>query len=125
MIMQTPRLEIDLAKIGHNVREVIKLYGAKGLTMTGVTKGVCGDPLVAEVYLKNGISVLGDSRIANLRKMREAGIRAPFILLRLPTPGEAETVVRNCSISFNSEVESDPGAFRRGASAMAPAMVSS
>jgi predicted amino acid racemase len=104
MIMSTPRLEIDLAKIGHNVREVFKLYGVKGLTMTGVTKGVCGDPLVAEVYLKNGISVLGDSRIANIRKMREAGIRAPFILLRLPAPGEAEAVVRDCSISFNSEV---------------------
>jgi len=105
MIMSTPRLEIDLAKIGHNVREVIKLYGTKGLTMTGVTKGVCGDPLVAEVYLKNGISVLGDSRIANIRKMREAGIRAPFILLRLPAPGEAEVVVRDCSISFNSEAK--------------------
>ncbi|TRZ90332.1 alanine/ornithine racemase family PLP-dependent enzyme [bacterium] len=105
MIMDTPRLEIDLAKIGHNVREVIKLYGAKGLTIMGVTKGVCGDPLVAEVYLKNGVSVLGDSRIANLRKMRAAGIRAPFILLRLPAPGEAESVVRECSISLNSEAK--------------------
>ena len=102
--MGTPRLEIDLAKIGHNVREMIKLYGAKGLTITGVTKGVCGDPLVADVYLRNGISVLGDSRIANIRKMKEAGIRAPFILLRLPTPGEADAVVRDCSISFNSEL---------------------
>jgi len=102
--MGTPRLEIDLAKIGHNVREVIKLYGAKGLTITGVTKGVCGDPLVAGVYLKNGISVLGDSRIANIRRMREAGIRAPFILLRMPAPGEADAVVRECSLSFNSEL---------------------
>ena len=102
--MGTPRLEIDLAKIGHNVREVIKLYGAKGLTITGVTKGVCGDPLVAGVYLKNGISVLGDSRIANIRRMREAGIRAPFILLRMPAPGEADAVVRECSLSFNSEI---------------------
>ena len=103
--MQTPRLEIDLAKIGHNVREVIKLYGAKGLKIAGVTKGVCGDPIVAEVYLKNGISILGDSRIANLKKMQEAGIRATFILLRLPALGEAESVVRNCSISLNSEAK--------------------
>ena len=100
----TPRLEIDLAKIGHNVREVIKLYGAKGLTITGVTKGVCGDPLVAEVMVRNGISVLGDSRLANIRRMRKAGIRVPFILLRLPAPGEAAAVVRDCSISLNSEM---------------------
>jgi len=116
--MGTPRLEIDLAKIGHNVREVIKLYGAKGLTITGVTKGVCGDPLVADVYVKNGISVLGDSRIANIRKMREAGIPVPFILLRLPTPGEADAVVRDCSISLNSELnvirELSAAALRQG-----------
>jgi ornithine racemase len=103
--MDTPRLEIDLAKIGHNVREMIRLYGAKGLTITGVTKGVCGDPLVAEVYLKNGLSVLGDSRLANIRKMRDAGIRAPFVLLRLPASGEADAVVRDCSISLNSEID--------------------
>ncbi len=103
--MDTPRLEIDLAKIGHNVREMIRLYGAKGLTITGVTKGVCGDPLVAEVYLKNGISVLGDSRLANFRKMRDAGIRAPFLLLRLPARGEADAVVRDCAISLNSEID--------------------
>lgn len=103
--MDTPRLEIDLAKIGHNVREMIRLYGAKGLTITGVTKGVCGDPAVAEVYLKNGISVLGDSRLANIRKMRDAGIRAPFVLLRLPASGEADAVVRDCSFSLNSELD--------------------
>lgn len=103
--MDTPRLEIDLAKIGHNVREMIRLYGAKGLTITGVTKGVCGDPVVAEVYLKNGISVLGDSRLANIRKMRDAGIRAPFVLLRLPASGEADAVVRDCSFSLNSELD--------------------
>ncbi len=102
--MDTPRLEIDLAKIGHNVREMIRLYGAKGLTITGVTKGVCGDPVVAEVYLKNGISVLGDSRLANIRKMRGAGIRAPFVLLRLPASGEAEAVARDCALSLNSEL---------------------
>jgi predicted amino acid racemase len=102
--VDTPRLEIDLAKIGHNVREMIRLYGAKGLTITGVTKGVCGDPLVAEVYVKNGIPVLGDSRLANIRKMREAGIRAPFVLLRLPAMGEADAVVRDCALSLNSEL---------------------
>jgi ornithine racemase len=103
--MDTPRLEIDLAKIGYNVREMIRLYGAKGLTITGVTKGVCGDPVVADVYLKNGISVLGDSRLANIRKMRDAGIRAPFLLLRLPASGEADAVVRDCSLSLNSELD--------------------
>jgi predicted amino acid racemase len=103
--MKTPRLEIDLAKIGHNVRQMIKLYGAKGVGITGVTKGVCGEPIIANVFLRNGITIIADSRIANLRKMREAGINAPLLLLRLPTLNEADSVVKHADISLNSELE--------------------
>jgi predicted amino acid racemase len=103
--MKTPRLEIDLAKIGHNVRQMIQLYGAKGVGITGVTKGVCGDPIIANVFLRKGITILADSRIANLRKMREAGINASFLLLRLPTLNEADSVVLQADISLNSELE--------------------
>ena len=102
--MNTPRLEIDLAKIGHNVREMVRLYGAMGVGIIGVTKGVLGDPVIAEIFVKNGITVLADSRIANLRKMREAGIRATRLLLRMPTLSEADAVVRHADISLNSEV---------------------
>jgi predicted amino acid racemase len=103
--MNTPRLEIDLAKIGHNVREMVRLYGTKGVGIIGVTKGVLGDPVIADVFVRNGISVLGDSRIANLRRMREAGIRASRLLLRMPALSEAATVVRHTDISLNSEVD--------------------
>lgn len=103
--MNTPRLEIDLAKIGHNVREMVRLYGAKGVGLIGVTKGVLGDPVIADVFVRNGISVLADSRIANLQRMREAGIRATRLLLRMPTLSEADAVVRHADMSLNSEVE--------------------
>jgi predicted amino acid racemase len=103
--MKTPRLEIDLAKIGHNVRELVRLYGAKGVGIVGVTKGVLGEPLIADVFVRNGITTLADSRLANLRRMQEAGIRANWLLLRMPAPGEAEDVVRQADISLNSEVE--------------------
>jgi predicted amino acid racemase len=102
--MNTPRLEIDLAKIGHNVREMVRLYGAKGVRIIGVTKGVLGEPVIADVFVRNGISILADSRIANLQKMRKAGIRATWLLLRMPTLSEAEAVVRHSDISLNSEV---------------------
>jgi predicted amino acid racemase len=102
--MNTPRLEIDLAKIGHNVREMVRLYGAKGVGIVGVTKGVLGEPVIADVFVRNGISILADSRIANLQRMREAGIRATWLLLRMPTLSEADAVVRYADISLNSEV---------------------
>ncbi len=102
--MNTPRLEIDLAKIGHNTREIIRLYGAKGVRIIGVTKGVLGDPVIADVFVRNGITILADSRIANLRKMQEAGIKAIWLMLRMPTLSDAEAVVRHADISLNTEL---------------------
>ncbi|NIM89418.1 MAG: alanine/ornithine racemase family PLP-dependent enzyme [Candidatus Aminicenantes bacterium] len=103
--MRTPRIEIDLSKITHNVRNLTQLFGSKGIGIVGVTKGVCGDPKIANLYLNSGIKIIGDSRIANFRRMQEAGIQAPFLLLRLPSLSEIESVVKYTDISLNSEVK--------------------
>lgn len=101
--MGAPRIEIDLAKIGHNVRSLCSLFGTKGVCITAVTKAVLGDPLVAKTLVDNGIKAIGDSRIANIRKMKEAGIKAEFTLIRSPMPSEAEDVVQYADISLNTE----------------------
>ena len=101
--MTTPRLEIDLAKIAHNAKKLKELYGSKGISVFGVTKGVCGDPHIANVLLRSGISVLADSRIPNIRRMLDAGVQAQFVLLRAPIPSQIEDVVRYVDISLNSE----------------------
>ena len=101
--MGAPRLEIDLDKIGHNVRSLRTLFGAKGICITAVTKAVLGAPLVAEVLVGNGIKAIGDSRIANIRRMKEAGVEAEFTLIRSPMPSETEDVVQYADISLNTE----------------------
>ena len=101
--MSAPRLEIDLDKIGHNVRSLSTLFGTKGICITAVTKVVLGDPLVAEALVDNGIKAIGDSRIANIRRMKEAGIEAEFTLTRSPMLSEAEDVVQYADISLNTE----------------------
>jgi predicted amino acid racemase len=102
--MPSPRLEIELYKIGQNARNLIALYGSKGITITAVTKGICGSPEVANVLLRSGINSLGDSRIANILRMREAGTKAQFVLLRPPIPSETEQVVRLADMSLNTEI---------------------
>jgi len=101
----TPRIEIDLSKIAHNVRTLSGLYGSRGIRIVGVTKGVCGEPRIARTFLKNGVGIIGDSRIANLIRMRDAGIQAPFLLLRLPAVSEADAVVSHSDISLNTEMD--------------------
>jgi len=101
--MGTPRIEIDLNKIGHNVRSLNTLFGSKGICITAVTKAVLGDPLVARTLVDNGIKAIGDSRIANIRRMKEAGIEAEFTLTRSPMPSEAEDIVLYADVSLNTE----------------------
>ncbi|MCX6363102.1 MAG: alanine racemase [Actinobacteria bacterium] len=53
-----------------------------GLSPVGVTKSACGDPAVGQAMLRGGATALADSRLANLAKLRAAGVRAPLWLLR-------------------------------------------
>ena len=102
--MLTPRIEINLEKIAHNTKILKGLYGSKGIDIIGVTKVVCGNPTIANVLIKNGISILADSRLENIQRMTEAVVDAEFLLLRTPFLSQAESVVKYVDISLNSEI---------------------
>jgi len=102
--METPRINIDLGKIVHNAKKLKSLYGSKGIAVTAVTKVVCGDPRIVSALRKSGIETFADSRISNIRRMRNAGINARFVLIRTPILSQAMSVVREADVSLNSEV---------------------
>ena len=102
--MLTPRLDINLEKIAHNAKALKDLYGSKGIDVIGVTKVVCGNPYIAKVLVKSGIRILADSRIENIRRMRNAGVQAQFLLSRTPCLSQAEAVVKYADISLNTEL---------------------
>jgi len=102
--MVTPRLQIDLTKIHHNTRRLVEHLSKRGVSVTGVTKVALGDPDIARVMLRAGVDSLGDSRIENIRKMREAGVDARFILLRTPQISRVSEVVEHADVSFNTEL---------------------
>ncbi|WP_084500723.1 alanine/ornithine racemase family PLP-dependent enzyme [Halalkalibacillus halophilus] len=100
-----PKIEINLSKIAHNARMLKSMYQSKGIHIMGVTKGVCGSLEIANLLVDQGISQLGDSKIENLKRMKEAGVQAEFVLLRTPALSEIEAVVDYADISLNSELE--------------------
>ncbi len=102
--MSTPRIEIDLGKIEHNICRLKEIYGSRGVGISAVTKVVCGNPEIAEVLVRSGIGILADSRIVNIRRMRDAGVAARFMLLRTPFLSQVEAVVRYADISLNSDL---------------------
>jgi predicted amino acid racemase len=105
MTKNNPALMIDLQKIQHNARVVTTLCRKHGIQVAAVTKGFCALPEVAEAMLQGGCSMLADSRVKNLQKLREKQFNMEHILLRAPMISEAEEVVQCADISLNSEVE--------------------
>jgi ornithine racemase len=103
--MTAPRLEIDLAKLHHNARTLVERLGARGVTVTAVTKGTLGSTAVAIELLRAGVGGLGDSRIENIEALREAGVTAPVTLIRSPMPSQVDRVVAHADVSVNTEAE--------------------
>lgn len=102
--MATPRLEINLEKISHNIKSLIASYGGKGISISAVTKVVCGNILIAKLLLKAGITILADSRMDNLIKISRAGLSCQLLLLGPPMLSQAAAIVQYTHISLNTEM---------------------
>lgn len=101
----SPRIEIDLAKIEDNTRHLVTLLSHQGISVTGITKATLGSPDVALAMIAGGVARIGDSRIANLERLRRAGITVPMMLIRSPTPAECERAVTTATVSLVSEMD--------------------
>ena len=99
-----PRLEIDLDKLEHNAREVVRLCSASGINVTGVIKGMSGIPEAAARFVSGGCVRIASSRLDQLEESRAFGIDVPTELLRIPMISEADRVIRSADISLNSEL---------------------
>lgn len=99
------RIEVDCSKIRQNTEAVVKLCRPAGIQVVGTTKACCGHPEVARAMLAGGVTMLADSRLRNIRRLRAAGISCGIMLLRLPAPSQVDDVVRLADVSLNTQVE--------------------
>lgn len=97
-------LTIDLDVVEANAGALVTECATHGIAVTGVTKAVCGHPEVAAAMLRAGVTGLGESRVENIARLREAGIDAPITMLRVPSLSYADSVVELADLSLNSEV---------------------
>ena len=103
--MKNPALVINLEKIEKNAKSIVNLCKKYGIQVAGVTKVTCAIPEVGKAMLKGGCYMLADSRIENLKKLRESGINdIEFLLLRLPMISDADETVKWADMSLNSEI---------------------
>ncbi|HEY5386283.1 MAG TPA: alanine/ornithine racemase family PLP-dependent enzyme [Thermoleophilia bacterium] len=98
-----PTVTVDLSKLRDNTRRVVGAL--PGIEVVGVTKVSCGSPQVGRMLLAGGVRALGDSRLENAQRLRDAGLTAPIWLLRAPTPDLAGEAVQLADVSLESELE--------------------
>jgi len=97
-------LTINLKKLEHNARLICDQARAVGVSVYGVTKGLCGLPAAALAFKQAGVAAIADSRLENIAAMRAAGVAGPFVLLRLPSLSRVEEAVKLADVSLNSEL---------------------
>lgn len=101
---KNPRLDIYLDKIRNNSENIKALCLKHGIKVVGITKGCCAIPEVGRAMIEGGINILGDSRIENLGGLKEAGLKAETMLIRIPMLSEVDRVLDWADISLNSEI---------------------
>ena len=99
-----PHVEIDLGKLKENLAALQERCQASSIGLSGVVKGFHALPEAVKVYEEVGVSSIASSRMDQLRGLKEAGIRTPLMLIRIPMPSEVEEVVTWSDISLNSEL---------------------
>lgn len=97
-------ISVDCERVRANAAAVVAMCAVRGVKVTGVTKCCCGEPALARAMLLGGITMLGDSRLDNVRRLRESGFDCEVWLLRSPALSEIDDVVRSTEVSLNSEV---------------------
>ncbi len=102
--MSYPRMVIDTKKIEHNARVVSELASQYGTRIVGIAKGTCAHPAVVEAMVAGGVKAIGDSRIENLRRVRESGYGGETVLIRAPGYSRCAEAVKYADTSLNSEI---------------------
>lgn len=98
-----PLLEINLRKIYENTVKVKELCQKSGVSIAGVVKLMHSMPQIANAMSEGGCDYIATSRINQIIRMKEAGIKKPLMLIRIPMVSEIPQIVEFADISLNSE----------------------
>lgn len=101
--MSYPILRVHRDKIRENGEILIEESAKKGITLWGVTKGISAFPEIARTCKEAGFKVIADSRIANIRRMKEHFPQLEYALIRIPMLSELDDVAELCDYCLISQ----------------------
>ncbi len=99
-------LSIDTEKILNNFKKLNNYLSANNIEWTLVTKMLCGNKPVLEKLLCNpeikNLHSLGDSRLSNLKAIKEIKPDLVTMYIKPPAPYLVENIIKYSDISLNS-----------------------
>ena len=98
-----PALLHDRAKLVSNVKNLSDKCGEQGIQIAGIIKATNGTVAAAEDFVAGGAKLIGSSRLEQLKRAKDAGIKVPLLLIRVPMLSEIDEMVDIADISLNSE----------------------
>lgn len=99
-----PRIVIKSNQIIENSQRMVQLAKENHIPyVMGIVKVFSGHLDLAKDLVKTGWTHIGDSRIQNIKKMKNINI--PKVLVRIPMLSEVDDVIEYCDVSLNSEIK--------------------
>ena len=97
-----PLLILDHDALRFNMSTVTGWCGEAGIDVAGVIKASTGMASVALDYERCGAKWIASSRLEQLARAREAGVKVPLLMIRVPMISELDELVRICEYSLES-----------------------
>ena len=98
-----PKLRVNKNSLRENVNTLMEMCRERNIEITGVTKAFTGEEEIAKILVDQGIEKLADSRIENLKKIKD--LKAENWLIRSPMKSEIDDLIKYVDVSLNSELE--------------------
>ncbi|TVQ47592.1 MAG: alanine/ornithine racemase family PLP-dependent enzyme [Saprospirales bacterium] len=96
-------ITLNSKKLKENYKYLDKLFKSKGIDWAIVTKILCGNRLFLKEVLDLGIKEVCDSRISNLKKIKEINPEVQTVYIKPPAQEIIPDIIKYADVSFNSE----------------------
>jgi len=96
-------ITLNKKKLKDNYSFLDKLFKSKGIEWAIVTKLLCGNALFLKEVLGLGIKEVCDSRISNLKTIKQINPDVQTVYIKPPAQEIISDIVRYADVSFNSE----------------------
>lgn len=98
-------IKLDQEKLQHNYAYLQTLFKSRNIDWGIVSKILCGNKLFINEIINLGIKEIHDSRISNLKTIKEIAPDVQTVYIKPPAKRSISKIVKFADVSFNTEID--------------------